>query len=250
MRIIPSTNDTTNPGTMPMLFGVPAKWLLQRPTVQRIPPGFNQTLPDMWTKALETLDKDAEPQEQWATAVKEFVRAANQKNVVPFAPSHLDQGGNAWIQSYLFLARNHAVQYLKATKLLDIIDPSDVATKIKLTELGFLVGSTLTGTYDGGVNVLTKLLASPEFKLHRVVNDSGMTFARALLPNVWFSVTLLSGKRLRFAFTISVNHHPLIPNFEEKKVGQIKRWIDRNMWRPVVRSLPVRRSIPVRFQSF
>ena len=226
-------------GTLPLLFGVPERWVGLQPTPTRYPSAFRPGLEKLWARALLQIPTEHTPQEKWFDAIQLFLSICAARNVEPFAPNVSSNAGNAWVAALLMSTRHQLVRYLNGNHLLDIVDPATQRVAVKITDLGFTITSTLAGTYEGGQAALMRLLGSNVFQLHRVVNDKGLMYAASLWPNLWFYVLVRGTKRVEVGYRITVNHKVLIPNVEKLTKLQVKAWILRNLWLPAVHVSPI-----------
>lgn len=235
-------------GTLPLLFGVPDSWVGKQPTQTRLPEVFKPELKKLWVKSLVGLP-DVNPEERWFVAIERFLSLCAEKNYDPFVPSNATQAGNAWVAALLMTTRHYLVKYLNSTHLLDLLDQREQKTAVKIVPLGFTITSTVRGLYEGGQLALARLLSSNVFGLHPAVSDRGQMFSKALWPNLWFYVLILSPSRMEVGYRITVNHSVLIPNAESMNRTAIKNWIISRLWLPSVRVTRIQ-NVSLRTRNF
>ena len=219
-------------GTLPLLLGIDESWVGKRPTPNRYPSLLRPELKNVWVKLLPGIDRTLDPEDQWYRAIEQFLSLCLQNNWQPFLGN---QVGNGWIEGLLFSTRHQVVRYIKATNILAIMKPVDQRTTVKITDLGFTIESRIRGLYADGPTALARLLGSKTFMLHRAVSDRGMMFTKTLWPNLWFYALIQSGKRVEIGYRITINHEASIKGSEKMTRTQIKDWIIRRLWLPVVR---------------
>lgn len=235
-------------GTLPLLFGVPDSWVGKQPTPTRYPEIFKPDYQRLWVKSLADLP-GVVPEERWFVAIERFLSGCAEQNVDPFISTNATQAGNAWVASLLMTSRHYLVRYMNSTHLIDILDAREQMTTVKIVPLGFTITSRIKGIYEGGALALSRLLTSRVFGLHPAVSDRGQMYEKALWPNLWFYVLILSPSRMEIGYRITVNHSILIPNAEKMTRTAVKAWIISRLWLPVVRVTKIQ-GLPLRTRKF
>ncbi len=227
-----SNNSEDKRGTLPLLLGISDDWVGKRPTPNRYPISLRPELKKLWVQVLDQVDRTQKPEDQWYVAIQQFISKCLDSGLDPFVDRSV---GNGWIEGLLIATRHQVVRYIKATRLLALMQPVEQKTTVKITDLGFAIESRIRGTYEDGSTSLARLLGSRTFMLHRAVSDRGQLFTKTLWPNLWVYALILSNKRLEVGFRITINHAVSINSSERMTRTQIKDWIIRRLWLPVVR---------------
>lgn len=200
------------------------------PTVAAFPLAFNPGSKGIWETTIAELVVTDKPDEDWAHAIKNFVKNCVEADVYPF--SNMKQSANDQILSELTDARKKIVKFLNQSKMLKYVTLRVSRREVEMSTIGFTL-RVLGQAYLKDPTFEKWLMQTP-MPAFRIKHEG--RYLKHLSNSVTMVVYNEGNQRWRVGYEIVVRHFPELPGKHIPSKAELERFVLDILWMPVLKS--------------